>query len=327
MAKLYPIEQDITNVNIGGWNNPQWIVIHFVGAAGQARDNANYFRNVYREASAHYFVDPHRIIQVVPDNRQGWHVGDGFNSGRGQFNGYHRYGATNRNSIGIEMCQDTSTGNNVWEWQPHAKTYEQVLLLTQYLQRKYNIPDERVIRHFDASGKSCPGCWMKNNWEKWHKFKRDLEALNQGELNFKEPKIKPKEKPTQPTQSKDMYTIQVGDTLSKIAKKFNVTVDELVKWNSIKDPNLIYPETRIIVNKAKEASKQGRFRFNTTVNVRNLPQATGHIPAKYYRDEIVYYDDYKDIDSMRWLKYTSYDGRTRWIAAGTKDKPYGEFIK
>ena len=36
------------------------------------------------------------------------------------------------------------------------------------------------------------------------------------------------------------YTIQKGDNLTKIAKEFGTTVDELVKLNNIKDPNLIY---------------------------------------------------------------------------------------
>lgn len=36
------------------------------------------------------------------------------------------------------------------------------------------------------------------------------------------------------------YTVQKGDTLTKIAKKFNTTVDALVELNNISNPNLIY---------------------------------------------------------------------------------------
>lgn len=36
------------------------------------------------------------------------------------------------------------------------------------------------------------------------------------------------------------YTIKRGDTLGKIAKKYNTTVNELAKINNIKDPNKIY---------------------------------------------------------------------------------------
>lgn len=36
------------------------------------------------------------------------------------------------------------------------------------------------------------------------------------------------------------YTVEAGDTLSGIAEKFGVTVDQLCKWNNISNPNVIY---------------------------------------------------------------------------------------
>ena len=36
------------------------------------------------------------------------------------------------------------------------------------------------------------------------------------------------------------YTVKKGDTLSEIAKKFNTTINKLISWNDIKNPNLIY---------------------------------------------------------------------------------------
>ena len=36
------------------------------------------------------------------------------------------------------------------------------------------------------------------------------------------------------------YTVKNGDTLSEIAEEFGTTVDQLVKWNDIYNPNLIY---------------------------------------------------------------------------------------
>lgn len=35
------------------------------------------------------------------------------------------------------------------------------------------------------------------------------------------------------------YQIQPGDTLGAVAKKFNVSLDQLMRWNNIKDPNLV----------------------------------------------------------------------------------------
>ena len=31
------------------------------------------------------------------------------------------------------------------------------------------------------------------------------------------------------------YRVQAGDSLTSIAKKYNVTVDQLMKWNNIQD--------------------------------------------------------------------------------------------
>ena len=37
------------------------------------------------------------------------------------------------------------------------------------------------------------------------------------------------------------YTVVKGDTLTKIAHRYGVTVNDLVYWNGIKNPNLILP--------------------------------------------------------------------------------------
>lgn len=52
--------------------------------------------------------------------------------------------------------------------------------------------------------------------------------------------------PRKATQDR-YYTIQKGDTLTSIAKKFNTTVDELVRKNNIANPNLIYAGNTIRV--------------------------------------------------------------------------------
>ena len=37
------------------------------------------------------------------------------------------------------------------------------------------------------------------------------------------------------------YTVQTGDTLSGIARRYGVTISYLVRLNGIRNPNLIYP--------------------------------------------------------------------------------------
>lgn len=252
----YTIKKRLTKVNKGaaGSNKPEWLIVHFVGASGQAEANANYFEKVYRGASAHYFVDPKDIFQVVEDNRTAWHIGDGSRTKKGTHNGYvKKGGATNTNSIGIELCQDTSTGKDVWSWEFHPETVNKAEWLIRKLQKQYDIDDAHVIRHFDASTKKCPGNWADNDWAQWKAFKKRLE----------------KDIVSKPTTGHDadegkhhdesgMHLVEAGETLYGIAKTHGVTVEDMVKWNKLDDKNFIVPETKLYIKKpeAKSAPKQ-----------------------------------------------------------------------
>ena len=35
------------------------------------------------------------------------------------------------------------------------------------------------------------------------------------------------------------YVVQAGDTLGALAKKYNVTLEQLMKWNNIKNPDIL----------------------------------------------------------------------------------------
>lgn len=135
------------------------IVIHDTGNVNPlatALAHYNYFNNNKTVASAHYFVDEKEIVQTVEDHDTAWHCGDG----KG------KYGITNSGSIGIEIC--INDGNYTTEIQ---RTIE----LTSYLMKKYGVPIENVVRHYDASRKNCPGKLSKNNWEPWRAFKVALQ--------------------------------------------------------------------------------------------------------------------------------------------------------
>ncbi|WP_317368475.1 LysM domain-containing protein, partial [uncultured Tyzzerella sp.] len=45
------------------------------------------------------------------------------------------------------------------------------------------------------------------------------------------------------------YVVQSGDTLWDLAKKFNTTVDDIVKLNDIENPDLIYPGQKLLILK------------------------------------------------------------------------------
>ena len=58
--------------------------------------------------------------------------------------------------------------------------------------------------------------------------------------------VAPEPKP-EPTPEPEYYTVKKGDNLTKIANKYNTTVDELVKLNNLDNPNLIYPGQKLRV--------------------------------------------------------------------------------
>lgn len=45
----------------------------------------------------------------------------------------------------------------------------------------------------------------------------------------------------------EYYIVRAGDTLTRIAQRFNTTVSQLVEWNHIQNANVIYPNERIRV--------------------------------------------------------------------------------
>lgn len=156
---MLPIKQQLSNYNhYDGGNSIEYIVLHDTGNANDtAEGNANYFCGGDRGASAHYFVDDDSIVQVVKDTDGAWHCGDGAG----------KYGITNRNSIGIEQCR---VNNSVT-----ATTEANTLELVKFLMAKYNVPIEKVVRHYDASRKNCPSSFNTDGqWTRWNNFKAKL---------------------------------------------------------------------------------------------------------------------------------------------------------
>ena len=147
---MLPINRKITKVNFNDRNtNPKYIVIHYVGAVSTAANNASYFYNTYRGASAHYFVDEKSIWQVVEDNDTAWSVGGNkYNNNGGSLYGV----AKNSNTLNIEMCVKKKDGK--WYYEP--KTLDNTADLVRAKMKQYGIPASRVIRHYDVTGKTCP---------------------------------------------------------------------------------------------------------------------------------------------------------------------------
>lgn len=168
---MYTYKKQLANPsNYGGSRDRsaiKYIVLHYTSNDGDTDEaNARYFQTAGRGASAHYFVDDDSVTQSVSDLYVAWSVGglkwdDCSKTGGGTLYGK----ASNANSISIELC-DTQKDGTVMA---SEKTLENAVLLIRELMIKYNVPLERVIRHFDVNGKHCPAYFLDS--KKWQEFK------------------------------------------------------------------------------------------------------------------------------------------------------------
>lgn len=181
--------------NYGGTlKNVQYIVVHWTSNQGDtAKNNADYFAREVVKASAHYFVDENEVWNSVPLDRQAWHVG-----AKSYVHPYCR----NLNSIGVEMCL-TGKGMTI-----RRGTIERAVKLVRELMQKYDVPIENVIRHYDVTGKYCPGPFVEQP-SLWEDFKAALVAENTEE---EEPMKVYKYVPEMPAWAQDTFTrlVQAG---------------------------------------------------------------------------------------------------------------------
>ena len=170
----------------------KYLAIHFTAGSSSAAGRARSVKRVFeqRQASADFAVDDAEMVQFNPDlrNYYCWAVGDKKAAGS-------IADAFNRNTISIEICSTLQRGTSVEMPNHEGWSFTEAALvnaarLAKMLMAKFGIPIERVVRHYDISGKLCPGIvgWnngrlyttdgkatsMKNNSTKWEEFKKRL---------------------------------------------------------------------------------------------------------------------------------------------------------
>ena len=187
----------------------KYLVFHYTGNDGDTDEaNANYFHTRTVEASAHYFVDDDSVTNSVPDNYVAWSVGSTgwLDQGSPYASKGHKFWkkCTNSNSLSIELCDAKRDGRRKLS----TKTRQNAIEFGAKKMIKYNIPIDRVIRHFDVNGKLCPLYWVTDE-DDWKKFKKELQAkVNE----LKAPK-------TTTTTKKVNYTVRIKvNTLNIRAK-------------------------------------------------------------------------------------------------------------
>lgn len=206
MKKIEFKQCNAANYRAGRTMPIEYIVIHYTANNGDtAKNNADYYASAKAGASAHYFVDENGIWQSVRDTDTAWAVG-----GTSRYK--HPY-CRNSNSISVELCSRNRNGSgkpatdNGWYFKP--KTVENAVCLTKELMKKYGIPAERVIRHYDVWDKICPAPFV-NDPALWADFKERLEGK---EMTAEERKK--------------------FDTLVNVVSDLSAKIDEIQKQNKV----------------------------------------------------------------------------------------------
>jgi flagellum-specific peptidoglycan hydrolase FlgJ len=177
----------------------QWIVVHYVGALGDAKANTDYYKSTNVGASADFWVGHGGDIWQGNDYRNyySWHCGGGRqSSGGGKYFGICK----NANSVGVEMCvkkKSTRTMNATdRDWYFAYATITSAARLVAQLMHELDIDIEHVIRHYDVNGKYCPNPFVFDTGDvKWADFKKLVEQYYKGE----DPKAAADPKPTATT--------------------------------------------------------------------------------------------------------------------------------
>lgn len=168
---------------------PEWIVVHYVGMTetqGNADRAARSIIRSSREASTHYVVGSDKIINILPIKLAAYHVGG--NDENKKIDCY------NGNSIGVDLCERKENADEKSvecdDWYFDDKTLSHAALFIASLAIKAGIPLDRIVRHYDVTGKMCPRPFVgedinahtgKTHDQSWFEFKNAIARhMNKG---------------------------------------------------------------------------------------------------------------------------------------------------
>ncbi|ALY08085.1 putative N-acetylmuramoyl-L-alanine amidase [Bacillus phage vB_BhaS-171] len=189
----------------------QAVVLHYTANPGAgADDHFRYFDQSIisskRYAGCHIVIDRHKAIELVPLDEGTFGANDGgtvalklptLRARDARYPTSTGDGNANLLTVHIEMCQEPNG-------QIHEDTIKRTALVLQQIQSKYpQLKDtrNRIVRHFDVTGKNCPKPMVDDPKE----FTRLLDMVD-GKISIEPPK---QSQPKQVSSSGKLYKVQV----------------------------------------------------------------------------------------------------------------------
>ena len=242
--------------------NPNGIVVHSTGAnnpnlkryiqpddgsLGKNTNNNDWNRSGISKC-VHAFIGKDKngdvqVYQTLPFNYACWGVGSG---SKGSYNYNPAY-------IQFEICEDDLTNEDYF-----TKAFDLAAEFCAYLCNEYNLSIDNIVSHHEAHekgyGSNHSDCdhWLKKFDKTMDDFRNDVRTKMNSENNNEEIV----------GNSYIEYTIQKGDTLTEIAKKYNTTVDLLTELNNIANADKIYAGNTLKIpanNQANEEDQEEDF--------------------------------------------------------------------
>ncbi|TWL89058.1 peptidoglycan recognition protein family protein [Bacillus licheniformis] len=145
------------------------IVMHWTATPGaSALNERNYFNGTCiadkRYASAHYFVDRKEAQHIIPENEVAYHAHD-------KNRCYVSFLKPNANtkSISVEMCVEK-------DGRIHSETVQNAAELVADLCKRYGLSTNKIVRHYDVTGKNCPAPWVSDS-SQLTAFRKKVDSL------------------------------------------------------------------------------------------------------------------------------------------------------
>ena len=140
---MVPIKQNLVSADKYNIKCPyemkaEGITVHNTANNAPAENEIAYMIRNNNQVSYHYAIDDVEIVQGLPEDRNGWHAGDG-GEGKG-----------NRTTIGIEICYSTGDKAKFEKAQLNAAEF----VAFKLKENGWGI--EKVYTHKHWSGKHCP---------------------------------------------------------------------------------------------------------------------------------------------------------------------------
>lgn len=273
---MVKIRQNLLPSSLYSWKSPYSmkptrIVVHNTANDASADAEIKYMHKTQaqggRQVSYHYAVDDVEAVQGLPENRNGWHSGDG-GTGKG-----------NREGIAIEICYSRSGGDRFIKAEKNAAE-----LIAEILKR-YGWGIDKVTKHQDYANKYCPHRTLDMGWKRFLVLvESKIDELNGSKT----------EEPKTPATSNSgfLYANYNGSSIVDALKSIGVDSSfsnrkKLTEINGISNYTGTPSQNTYLLNLLKQGKLKSSSSVSTNIPESNKTSNTAYLKTNYKGNSIV----------------------------------------